>query len=85
MFDAEIACPAGDPVAEAMGGTACRCRIVHETVDAKSNPSSLANYCMSAYTECPIWRDMREAESDRRAKALRGHLNTEAREAGEPV
>ena len=57
------ACPAGEAVAEATGGSACRCRITHDTITTRDNPSALAYYCLSplGYQGCPTWRTDKEA------------------------
>ncbi len=59
VTDLEPVCPAGEAVAEAVGGTSCRCRITDSLISASTDPSSLRFFCMNergGYMECPAWR-----------------------------
>lgn len=56
------ACPAAEPVAEADGGTGCRCAITRDVFDSRSDPSTLVGRCYNSdgYVGCPTWRRDKE-------------------------
>jgi hypothetical protein len=77
--DSDVACPAGCP---ANAGQGVHCRIVGQTVDARKDPTSVANRCLSdnpaagprpaqpGYQGCDAWRASREADLDHRRLSL---------------
>ena len=62
----DVACPAGEPV----GDAGVVCRVVHEPIDGRTDPSSIESFCCGAYTTCPVWRADREADWERRRLEL---------------
>jgi hypothetical protein len=72
VFDAEVVCPAGEPIGETLQGSGCRCHVEDTSLLAATNPSSLIGYCLSSnYASCPTWR----REKNRRvAMRLIDHL-----------
>jgi len=86
-------CPAAALIAEAAGGTGCACRITHDLIDSRHDPTTLAAYCFSAtgYQRCPSWRADRDALlASRRIRPLlnsrgnltAGHPEDRERDAG---
>jgi len=59
---ATVTCPAGDPIGETrtVGGPGCRCRVEHNTVSQRRDPTSYSVYCTLLYTECPTWQADKE-------------------------
>lgn len=58
----EPLCPAGALIAEAAGGTGCVCRVTHDLISSRRNPSTLRRFCFNTpgYQHCPTWRADRE-------------------------
>lgn len=84
LDEIKVRCPAGQAIGETAGGSACRCRITHETLDTRHNPSGLS-LCLGDFTKCPTWQIKVEAERRGTAKVQQDNFDREAREAGEPV
>jgi hypothetical protein len=61
VFDAQVTCPAGAPIGEALRGSGCACRVVQEPVLSSTDPSSLVQFCLADYCLCPTWRAEKEA------------------------
>lgn len=57
MIDLDVVCPAGEPVAETSEGAACRCRIEHNTLTIRRDPTSLVSFCLGRYDTCSTWRE----------------------------
>jgi hypothetical protein len=57
LESADVTCPAGTV---ARGGEAVLCRVVDEVIDLRTDPTSIRNYCIGCYTECPIKQEDRK-------------------------
>lgn len=71
VADLPVVCPAGAPVGETLRGSGVRCRIEHSSLLTVGHTRSLRAFCCGDYQACPTWRAHREAEIERRDKALR--------------
>lgn len=58
VADLEVACPAGDPIGEVLGGSGVYCRIERSLVISSQQPKSLGRFCCSVdgHRRCPTLR-----------------------------
>ena len=56
LRDDDIVCPAGQVV----GDAGCLCSIEEGVIDGRSDTTSIAAFCMSAYGDCPTWQREKE-------------------------
>lgn len=78
-LDLKVTCPAGRRVTTLTEGPACVCAITDSVITAAKDPGTLDTFCMAertdglgegGYPACPVWRDAREREWERRRTVL---------------
>jgi hypothetical protein len=78
-LDKPVTCPAGRKTDSVMEGPACVCAITESVLTAAKDPMALVKFCMAEQTDglrdegypaCPVWRDAREREWERRRTVL---------------
>lgn len=66
-----VVCPAGSAIAETPGGPACRCWVEKETITARESPTSLSEFCCSAYAKCPSWQAEKQRLEEAKSNAFK--------------
>lgn len=66
-----VGCPAGEALGQIIGeGAGVRCRILHETLTERNNPSTVENYCTGDYKQCSVWRAQWRAREEGREREI---------------
>jgi len=73
VFDAQIECPAGEPIGETLKGSGCACHVEDNVLLSSTDPASLMRFCLGDYRICPTWRTEKDwiaANRQARSRAL---------------
>lgn len=71
VFDVNVVCPAGRPIAESAKGSGVFCRLTRSAILSQEDSESLGFCCSEAYRRCPVWQAEKERiEEGRRVEIV---------------